>query len=101
MESIEVQDVRANSTTAHCIPRQMPRNGILCSHIFDGLNLSFRWPLSEAQGNEHTLKASQYVSYGVFGNILRGDPLQSLLWRRFPVPAWMNASAMLFVGIGE
>ena len=54
------QTLRANSATAHCMPRHTPRNGTLRSRQYRiGLDLALDAALAEAAGHDDAVGAAR------------------------------------------
>ncbi len=68
--------LRANSTTAHCMPRQMPRNGrARLAGVAHRRDLALDRPRAEATGNEDAVDASQLRGRLVGAERLGVDPV--------------------------
>ena len=51
---------RAYSIVAHCMPRQMPKNGILCvSRVLDRVNHALNSAFAKPSGNEDAVRLTQ------------------------------------------
>ena len=54
------QTLRANSITAHCMPRQMPKNGMpFVAGVANRRDLAFDAALAETAGHEHAVVAGE------------------------------------------
>ena len=84
--------LRANSITAHCIPRQIPKNGILFSRKYFIVVIFPSIPRSPKPGATKIPSKSFKRSFTLSEVIFSEDRWERLTLHSFSAPACMNAS---------